>query len=152
MKANQIMTRTVICASLEMSLRDAHRVMKRESVRHLPVVAGARLIGIVSDRDLLARARTGLDNTLEFDDGAIADAMTVSPITCPPEATVGRIARLMLEHRIDSIPIVDDDDRMIGLVTSTDLLELLTVPEQEAKVIPFDFSLRVEAPERLAEA
>ena len=144
MQAKEVMTRGVLCVSTELKIRDAYLLMKREGVRHLPVLEAGRLVGIISDRDLLARGWLRTDQTLAFDDSLCADAMTVAPVTCTPQATVARIAKLMLDNQIDSVPIVEEGNRLIGLVTSSDLLSLLLVPEHEGKVIPFDFLLKFE--------
>jgi len=92
------------------------------------------LVGILSDRDLLK-------HTPGTSCGA---AMTAAPVTCSSNASVSQVAQLMLEHRIDSIPIVGYSGVLTGLVTSTDLLALL-VDRNEAQVIPFDFRLRTAA-------
>ena len=70
--------------------------------------------------------------------------MTAAPVTCFSNASVSHVAQLMLEHRIDSIPIVSYSGALTGLVTSTDLLALL-VDQEQAQVLPFDFRLRTAA-------
>ncbi|MBE2253850.1 MAG: CBS domain-containing protein [Myxococcus sp.] len=54
---------------------------------------------------------------------------------------VSKLAALMLQYRIDSIPIVSPRDELVGLVTSTDLIELLTSPDTLNDVLPFTFTL-----------
>ena len=70
--------------------------------------------------------------------------MTPAPVSCLSNASVSQVAELMLEHKIDSIPIVNHSGALTGLVTSTDLLGLL-VDRDEAQVLPFDFRLRTAA-------
>ena len=71
--------------------------------------------------------------------------MTAAPVTCLSNASVSQVAKLMLEHKIDSIPIVSYSGTLTGLVTaSTDLLALL-VEQHEAQLLPFDFRLRTAA-------
>jgi CBS domain-containing protein len=131
MKTTAVMTRDVVVVSPMVSVGGAARMMDRLRIRHLPVVEDRRLVGILSDRDLLKHDR-GV---------ACAEAMTVAPVTCSPDSSVGRVAQLMLEHRIDSIPIVSPSGALTGLVTSTDLLGLL-VDREQAQILPFDFKLR----------
>ena len=78
---------------------------------------------------------------LELPDGEIAEVMTPDPYTAATSTTVSDLARLMVSKKIDAVPIVNPRGRLIGLVTSTDLLELLIVPD-EVKLIPFEFQLQ----------
>lgn len=142
MKASRVMTKTVHCITPEVSLEQAWKVMHRYQVRHLPVMWGDKVAGILSDRDLLVHANRGVGGELVFPRTTVADAMTTKPFTALPTATISSLARLMLDAHIDSIPIVSRTDELVGLVTSTDLLELLTEPDQVSDVMPFSFAVR----------
>jgi acetoin utilization protein AcuB len=130
-----VMTREVVVVSPPLSLAVAGQMMKRLAVRHLPVVDGGRLVGILSDRDVLRHADAAPTLTC-------GEAMTLAPRTARPEASVSQVAQLMLEHKIDSVPVVDASMRLIGLVTSSDLLQML-VERDQAQLLPFDFRLKV---------
>lgn len=132
MNTSAVMTRDVVVVGPTLSVGVAARLMHRAHVRHLPVVEARKLVGILSDRDLLKHAA----------DATCGQAMTPAPVTCSPDASVGRVASLMLEYKIDSIPVVSVSGTLIGLVTSTDLLGLL-VDRAQAQVLPFQFKLRV---------
>ena len=132
MHTSALMTRDVVVASPTLSVGVAARLMRRLHVRHLPVVDDRKLVGILSDRDLIKHAA----------DASCGQAMTPAPVTCSQDASVGRVASLMLEHKIDSVPVVSVSGILIGLVTSTDLLGLL-VDRAQAQVLPFDFKLRL---------
>lgn len=142
MKASRVMTKDVTCITPDFGLERAWSLMKKLSVRHLPVIFSGRLVGIVSDRDLLLRALVLEGGALSFPPLAVGEAMTPHPIACQPATPVSRLAALMLEHRIDSIPIVSLKDELIGLVTSTDLIELLTEPDTVSDVLPFEFNVK----------
>jgi CBS domain-containing protein len=142
MKASRVMTKTVQCITPDVTLEHAWTLMQQHRVRHLPVLWGDKVAGILSDRDLLAFAHRGVGGELDFPPGTVADAMTTRPFTALPGASVSTLARLMLDAHIDSIPIVKKDDTLVGLVTSSDLLELLTEPDQVSDVLPFSFALR----------
>jgi CBS domain-containing protein len=128
------MTRNIIVVAPSVSVGAAGRMMERMHVRHLPVVEAGRLVGILSDRDVL-RYRDAPALTC-------GEAMTPAPVTCSGCTSISRVAELMLKHKIDSIPVVEGDSKLVGLVTSSDLLELL-VERAGAQVLPFDFHLRV---------
>jgi acetoin utilization protein AcuB len=142
MKASRIMTVNVTCITPETSLSKAHEIMTKLRVRHLPVVAQGSLVGILSDRDLLVRGTLQQNGTLVFPNVQAGFAMTMYPITCSAGTPVSTLAALMLEHRIDSLPIVGVHNEMVGLVTSSDMLMLLRDPEQISDVLPFTFQLR----------
>jgi CBS domain-containing protein len=137
MNSSAVMTRDVVVVAPTVTVGSAATMMKRRHIRHLPVVDGRRLVGILSDRDLLTHAR----------EATCLEAMTRAPVTCSPGASVGRVAGLMLEHRIDSIPIVDASQKLVGLVTSTDLIGLL-IDRAEAELLPFDFTIHLAADDR----
>jgi CBS domain-containing protein len=141
MNTTAIMTRDVVVVSPTVSVGAARHMMNRLTIRHLPVVEARRLVGILSDRDLLRHG----------DGVACAEAMTAAPVTCSAESSVGRVARLMLEHKIDSIPIVSLSGTLTGLVTSTDLIGLL-VDREQAQILPFQFRLRMAGSESEARA
>ena len=143
MKASRIMTVNVTSITPETPLSRAHEIMKKLRVRHLPVVSQQGvLVGILSDRDLLVRGTLLADGALAFPALPASIAMTDDPITCRPGTPVSQLAELMLQHRIDSLPIVGGHKELVGLVTSSDLLALLREPEHISDVLPFQFQLR----------
>lgn len=144
MKASTSMTRQVTVVGPAFPLRAAWHLMSTQRIRHLPVVQGGRLVGILSDRDLLLRASLDGEGQMTVPRDPVAIAMTPAPITCSKETSVGRLVQLMVERRIDSIPVVDEGHRLLGLVTSTDLL-LLLADYEDGAVLPFDFRV-VEEP------
>ena len=132
MNTSTVMTRDVVVVSPIVTAGIAARMMERLRIRHLPVVEGGQLVGIISDRDLLKHPPGT----------SCGAAMTPAPVSCLSNASVSQVAELMLEHKIDSIPIVSVSGSLIELVTSTDLLGLL-VDRAQAQVLPFDFKLRL---------
>jgi len=137
------MTREVVVVSPSVSVAAAGQMMARLGIRHLPVVDGGRLVGVLSDRDLLRHHGAAAAQL------TCGEAMTPAPLTGRPDDSVGRVAELMLTHKIDSVPVVDAAGRLIGLVTSSDLLALL-VERDQAQALPFDFSLRIAHSDREA--
>jgi acetoin utilization protein AcuB len=138
--AAQTMTKKVIVAPPEMSLDHAWQLMCRMRFRHLPIVSGGRLIGILSDRDIFLRSSRE-DGEVVVPDTPVGEAATPSPFVCQPDTDVRDLVRLMTEQKIDAVPVIDDNSSLVGLVTSTDLL-LLLVRLDEAKVpLPFVFEI-----------
>jgi CBS domain-containing protein len=151
MKASRIMTVDVTCITPETPLQRAHTLMKLLRVRHLPVVAQGALCGMLSDRDLLARGTLMADGALVLPELTVGHAMTLHPVSCRSGTPVSTVAALMLEHRIDSLPIVGLHNELVGLITSSDLIALLREPDQVSDVLPFNFNLRT-ASEQVATA
>ena len=152
MRASSTMTRDVIVVPPELALVTAWHLMTAERIRHLPVVRAGALIGILSDRDILARGKLHSDGSLHVpSDILVGAAMTPLPLeTCDATDDVAELVRRMAIKRIDAIPVVRGL-RLIGLVTTTDLLELLIARRghEEAEPMPFEFRL-IEDPRAYA--
>lgn len=125
MEADRLMTLDVTCVDEDTPIAMAWELMDQLHVRHLPVLERGRLVGMISDRDLLLRAQRRLDGQLAFPELCAAEVMTFKPVSCPANAGVDELAAKMAEHRIDAIPICSPGGQLVGLVTATDLLRLL---------------------------
>ncbi|HTM20400.1 MAG TPA: CBS domain-containing protein [Kofleriaceae bacterium] len=92
--------------------------MKLAGIRHFPVVDGrGRLVGVVSDRDLLrAFGHVGAKQI------KIADVMTTDVCTVTEYMPAANAAATMLERRFDCLPVVGDDGRLVGLISASDFL------------------------------
>ena len=112
-----VMTRGLVTIAPDTSCDEARTLMDVHGIRHLPVVAGGRLVGMVSDRDLRSAASVG--PRLEA-----VRIMTLDPVTVTTETRVEHAARLMLAARFGSLPVVDGG-ALAGIVTYTDLLRAL---------------------------
>lgn len=127
MLVRDIMQSNVVTVAADTPLSTAASLMSECRIRHLPVVAGDRLLGLISDRDLKASAASLADGHRETDLGAPARLLTAADLVRPTVVTVGPMAppedaaKLLAEHRIGSLPVVDDG-RFVGIVTDTDLL------------------------------
>ena len=142
MKVARTMTREVVCVSPSHSLTNAYGLMTEWGIRHLPVVDGRRLVGILSDRDLLLSGMRTVSG-VAFPPQAVGEVMTPRPMTCRRGTTIGEAAAMMLDHKIDSLPVVDLDGDLVGLLTTSDLLGLLRERDaDEATVEAVPFSLR----------
>ena len=144
MKAMQAMTRDVICIGPNDALEVAHDIMGEWDIRHLPVVEDGRLVGILSDRDVLLHSSQGAGRDWDVEDVDVGAVMTPNPITCTPSDTIAHVATVMTERKIDSLPVVEEDGDLVGLITSTDLLELLKEKDilDSSRQIPWKYQLK----------
>jgi acetoin utilization protein AcuB len=115
MLISRLMTYGAETVSSHDKLQTAADVMKRGGFRRVPVVDDDKLVGIISDRDI--RAHDGyLDST------RVTAAMTSDPKTVTPRMSVEDAARLMIEHKIGGLPVVEDG-KLVGIITATDVLK-----------------------------
>jgi CBS domain-containing membrane protein len=111
----------------------ADDVMSLGRVRHMPVLQDGRLVGLVSQRDLLAASLT---KVLEFEPQQrrafmrsvqVDEVMSRDVVSAAPETTLAEAAKRMLERRIGCLPVLDPDGTLMGLVTEVDLLRAVLV-------------------------
>jgi acetoin utilization protein AcuB len=111
------MTADVVTAAQEASIQEALKLMRKHSIRHLPVVNDEReLLGWVSDADL-----RGLLIPSMLEELTLADVMIKDPHTAPPDMALEDAARLILEKRIGGLPIVEGR-KLLGIITVVDIL------------------------------
>ena len=127
MQVKDIMTKEVATLSSEDELSLANDIMRLGRIRHLPVVDGTRLVGIISERDLFKKSLAqalgyaskdtrDLMKTLR-----IKDVMVTGVITIPPDTQVCEATKMMIEEKIGCLPVVEDN-LLVGLITETDVL------------------------------
>jgi acetoin utilization protein AcuB len=121
------------------SVAQARSLLAEHRINQLPVVQDEKLVGIITDRDLrdapetfaISSQAVGTDAPAVLPNPAeiyVADVMTVSLVTLSPEDTVEQAAQLMVNDRIGSIPIVEEN-RLVAMLTRTDVLRaFLSLP------------------------
>ena len=132
MQIREWMTRNVITVTPEASLFKASKLMKEHQIRRLPVVDDqGRLIGIVSDRDVKAASPSRATSLEMFEllyllsEIKIRDVMTAPPVSISPDQTVETGALLMEEKGFGGLPVVDADNKVIGIITDYDIFKVL---------------------------
>jgi acetoin utilization protein AcuB len=118
---NDMMTVAPKSVALDTPLTEVQRIMRDEGCRHLPVLDGDRLVGIITDRDLRAAFWT---TALEH--GSAEMIMTANPITVTPDTPAYRAAEMLNLYKFNSLPVVDHG-QLVGIVTSTDFLDYFVV-------------------------
>jgi acetoin utilization protein AcuB len=122
----------VVTVPPDLSVQSAHRIMLDRSLRHLPVVAGAKLAGLVSERELLLAISRAKDGSFVYPRLTVGEVMTLAHVAVTPSATMSEIARLMVDARLDAIPILSAQNTLVGLVTANDLMRAMTKLAQAA--------------------
>lgn len=111
-----LMSTSVLSVRDNDTVRDAETAMYTAGIRHLPVEdARHHVIGIVSDRDLKAVGPRSKHKR-------VGEVMTRDVLTVRPEEPAAKAARLMLDNKLGSLPVVDSQSTLIGIITETDLV------------------------------
>lgn len=102
------------------TISTARARLREFRVRHLPVRTGGRVIGIITERDLDFLAKH-----VDLNQSKVGDVMIPDPYCVPPTAALTDAVNAMLERRIDSVLVVDGEEKLLGIFTDTDALRLL---------------------------
>lgn len=143
MYARDRMTCDVYTVEGDARLDEVYEMMCSMGIRHLPVVSGTKLVGVLSDRDILLRATLAGGKVL-VPSMAVSEVMQREVTVTHEMAPLETVAKKMLHHKIDCLPVVTDD-KLIGIITSTDLIGLLCKTEvpKAHQVIPITFTLKL---------
>jgi CBS domain-containing protein len=121
MKIREMMSKNPTCCTADETVQNVAKMMCESNVGSIPVVADRQsrtLLGMVTDRDLCCSV---LVQGLDAKATAIRDFVTYSPVSCREGENIDKCERLMQEHQIRRIPIVDGDNHVIGIVAQADL-------------------------------
>jgi CBS domain-containing protein len=120
-----VMTRDPLTVDAAHSLDDARRAMTERGFHHVPVVAGGRLVGMLSGTDLL-RVSPGVAavplQASAAPPGTVRSLMVRDVVTIAGTATIGQALAVFSTGRFHALPVVDDSGALVGLLTTTDLV------------------------------
>lgn len=112
------MTRDVVLVQPDTPLRDAARMMREADTGFLPVGQGDRLVGTLTDRDITIRSvAEGHDPNAT----AVREAMSTEIVCCYDDQQASEAAELMSERQIRRLPVLDRDDRLVGVLSLGDI-------------------------------
>jgi acetoin utilization protein AcuB len=137
----EIMTTDFVTLREDEALLDATLIFVRAGFRHIPILNGTRLVGIVTERDLkhyTPSVLTGISpeeyNRL-METTLLSKIMTRDPLTIEPSKTVYEAAQMLFDRRIGCLPVVEDGE-LKGIITTTDMLNLLLQLLREKGLVP----------------
>jgi CBS domain-containing protein len=125
----EVMDPAVVAVGVGDRLLTVEDIMTLGGVRHMPVVKAGRLVGVVSERDLLWASPSNLMDRESSDRRAFLSSVEVSRVMSSPaividaKASLRDAARMMLDHRIGCLPVVDDKGQLLGMLSAVSLLE-----------------------------
>jgi acetoin utilization protein AcuB len=126
------MTRKIMTARPDDGIRETFFRMRENRVRHLPVLDGARLVGILSDRDLRrpdwVDEAPDLSHDYRLDDSlSVADLMTRNPITVHTYDDLRTACELINRHGFGALPVLDKGDHLVGILSKADLVRAFSL-------------------------
>ncbi len=116
---SSIMISDVVTVTPKDNMANVRKLLADNHFHHLPVVEGETLVGIISTHDLL-KANLNCD---QYDKILVKEVMTKSIARLGPNEHIGAAAQVFLRQLFQALPIVDDDDKLLGIVTTIDILK-----------------------------
>lgn len=132
MKAQDIMTHNVISVDMDDRLPDIKKIMETHEFHHLPVTDNGKLVGIISDRDLLRLISPFINKVSEQPrdtdtlNRAAHQVMTRQPIAVKAETSIEEILTWFKQLDISCLPVIDEDEQVIGMISWRDLIKHAT--------------------------
>lgn len=116
-KCSEIMSRSVSTATRNMSIREVAPLLRDGDMGSLPVVEDGRLVGIVTDRDIVVRSIADGKGV----DSPVSDAMTSEVFSVKPDDFVFEAVRLMGDKQVRRVPVVKDGGELVGIIAMADI-------------------------------
>lgn len=120
-KIKSDMTVGPVSVSSDVSIADAQEIMRTWGMRHLPIVDGSKLVGIISDRDILRALSLRKPGTTH-----VGHIMTKSPYRVRQDVSVAEVAKTMADNKFGCAIVINDKDEVVGIFTTTNALQLLS--------------------------
>ena len=134
------MTRRPVVISPDATLREACNLMTKNSIRHLPVLKDADLVGIITDRDILSVTSHATGAVADLD-RPVGNYMTTSVITISPDTYLADAVQLIRKHHIAALPVLSGS-RLVGIITEGDVLAaLLDVANRNAHLVRMELTI-----------
>lgn len=129
MLAEDIMTRDPVTVTERVTIGEALNVLADQGIRHLPVVRGSEVVGILSDRDFTGLGVAIINDVQGYDQlrarlaQPVSTLMSGGVVTVSPDTEVVELVDLMVEEKLGALPVVGgEDDRLVGIVSYIDVL------------------------------
>lgn len=128
MLVKDVMKTQLVTLNADSKLGFANDIMYLGRIRHLPVVKGENVVGILTQRDLYRASLTSIltnwkENKEFLDSIKVSDVMTKNVITIAPDATIEEAAQIMIDKKVGGLPVVKDKNKLLGMISETDVLQ-----------------------------
>lgn len=129
------MTTNVITLGPDNTLGEVRDILISKHIHHIPVVEGKKLVGMVTSWDIFKLGKS----VEEYKSIKISEVMTRKVATLDPDQHLGAVAEVLTRHLFHAVPIVNDDNELLGIITSTDIIRYghsKEYPENLEKFVP----------------
>jgi len=134
-KCNEVMTKDPVYCLPNDAVARAAQLMKKENIGPIPVIENERtkkLVGIVTDRDLALKVvADGRDPKVT----KVEEVMTREVVTCRPEDDLQKALDVMSEHQLRRIPVVEDGNKLVGIIAQADVATRVNQPQKTAETV-----------------
>ena len=138
MIVSENMTKKVYKVFEDEMLPDIYETMLRLDIRHVPVTQNGRVLGIISDRDILSCSLKKY-GVLEVPNIKACEVMTKNVISCSPADSISKVAGQMIDKKISAITVIGPEGLLKGIITSTDIVALMASDKSIETKKPFPF-------------
>jgi len=126
MQIKNLMSEDLITVDKDQNLSDALKLLRKHNVSRLPVTNNKELVGIISERDIANKLGSSKYESMPASRLHISSVMVKDVFTVPKTMQLEDVAKLMLDNGIGSVPVVDEDEKMVGIVSKADFVTLAT--------------------------
>lgn len=122
-----IMTKDCIYIDLKSTLKDAYDVLKEFKIGQMPVVSfGKRIMGMIDKKMILNLLMDDLENSKHVLERKIEDIYLPQIITTDPLTDIRKVAKVMIDFKLHAVPIITENDTLIGIVSKTDIIKAVS--------------------------
>ncbi len=134
-KCSEVMTKKTVCCQPDDMVTTVAQLMQSENIGSIPVIENKqnqKLVGIVTDRDLALKI---VAKGLDAKSTKVETVMTRQVVTCRAEDDLQKALDAMAEHQLRRIPIVDNDNKIVGIIAQADVATRVNQPEKTATMV-----------------
>jgi CBS domain-containing protein len=134
-KCNEVMTKNPVCCLPNEMVAKAAKLMKSENIGSIPVIENEqtkKLVGIVTDRDLTLKI---VAEEIDAKSTKVESVMTRKVVICRADDDLQKALDAMAEHQLRRIPVVDNDNKVVGIIAQADVATRVNQPEKTAEMV-----------------
>jgi CBS domain-containing protein len=122
-----IMSKEVITIDVNARLEEAYALLKEEGIGQIPITSyGKKIVGLLSQKFILNLLMEDLENHESILNKKVEDLFLPDMITTDPISDIRRVAKVMVDFKLEAIPVVDEEDILLGIISKTDILKAVS--------------------------